>query len=171
MCRTSERIRMSENFVYTLVPQAKIKTVITFTKPFSIYDYHSVCCWFFCTARRSWWVERLHNGWHWSIFWWKWTSAVLKFLSFILKTRKIVQLTQTNLVNVTKGHVQTQIAFVPACKIIIVDIGLLFKHNNSHFGAVSLSCPSSAKWRFRYWIGVHTIWYSVNMILDKLLLL
>lgn len=61
-CRTSERIRMSENFVYTLVPQAKIKTVITFTKPFSIYDYHSVCCWFFCTARRSWWVERLHNG-------------------------------------------------------------------------------------------------------------
>lgn len=61
-CRKSERIRMSENFVYTLVPQAKIKTVITFTKPFSIYDYHSVCCWFFCTARRSWWVERLHNG-------------------------------------------------------------------------------------------------------------
>ena len=61
-CRASARIRMSPNFPNTFVPQAKIKTVITFTKPFSIYDYHSVCCWFFCTARWSWWVERLHNG-------------------------------------------------------------------------------------------------------------
>ena len=26
------------------------------------------------------------------------------------------------LVNLTKGHVETQIAFLPACKIIIVDI-------------------------------------------------
>ena len=34
MCRTSARIGMSPNFPNTFVPQAKIKTVITFTKPF-----------------------------------------------------------------------------------------------------------------------------------------